>query len=150
MRSESIKIDYPGSCISVNHYLGRRKDGGSYIKADAKDWIEQFQWLLKRCHLDDFTLPLVVSCSGFFKSEKNAPDLSNLSKVILDSIEGITGINDKNMRWHDGDRIIDVKGSPYLLINISEQVQDMPCNAPQSKSTGVNGESNGRHQRRRK
>lgn len=117
---ETIKIDYPGSAISVNHYLGRRRDGGSYVKPDARVWMTEFQWLLKRCHLEDFKLPLHVTCSGYFKNENSAPDLSNLSKVILDSIEELIYVNDKDFRWHDGERIIGNKEPPYLLITISE------------------------------
>ncbi len=120
MRREAIKIQYPGDCLSVNHYLGRRKGGGYYVKQETKDWMEQFQWLLKRCHLEDFMLPLEVTCDGWFRDERSAPDISNLSKVILDSIEEISGINDKFMKWKDGKRTIDKKCSPYLLITIQE------------------------------
>ncbi len=41
------------------------------------------------------------------------------SKVILDSIEEVTKINDKDYRWHDGKRVIGVE-EPYLLITIGE------------------------------
>ena len=114
---ESVKIPYPGSHISVNHYLGRNKHGGYYVKPEANAFKEELQWLLKHCHLEDFELPLEVKCSGWFKDERSAPDLSNLSKVILDSIQELTGINDREFRWHDGERCIGFK-DPYLLITI--------------------------------
>ncbi len=151
MRRESIKIQYPGSEISVNHYLGRRKGGGSYVKPEAKAWIEEFQWLLKKCHLEDFTLPLHVTCSGYFKDEKSAPDLSNLSKVIMDSIEELIGVNDKDFRWHDGDRIIGVKEPPYLLIVIKEGADDIPkplSQPPQSISGLVRPKVNRSYRKR--
>lgn len=118
-KKDIIQIGYPGNCISVNHYLGRRKGGGYYIKPETTAWKEEFQWLLKRCHLEDYKLPLEVICSGVFKDERSAPDLSNLSKIVLDSIEEVSGINDKFMKWEDGERIIGVK-EPFLLITIQE------------------------------
>ncbi len=124
-----IKIDYPGDCISVNHYLGRRKDGGYYVKPETKVWKEELQWLFKRCHLEDYKLPLEVTCSGYFKDERSALDLSNLSKVILDSIEELLQINDSNFRWHDGERLVGYK-EPYLLITISESKPGIVLDAP--------------------
>ncbi len=121
MRKETVKIGYPGSCISVNHYLGRRSSGGSYVKPETLAWITEFQWLLKHCHLEDFTLPLTVTCSGYFKDERSAPDVHNLLKVIADSIQGLTGINDKNYHMYAGARyIIGEREPPYLLISIKE------------------------------
>ncbi len=120
VRREIIQMDYIGDCLSVNHYLGRRRGGGYYVKQETRDWKEEFQWLLKRLHLEDWQLPLEITCSGWFKDERSAPDLSNLSKIILDSIEELTGINDSNYRWRDGTRTIDRKCKPYLLITIKE------------------------------
>lgn len=140
-KHDVIKIGYPGAEISVNHYLGKRKDGGYYVKPETKAWKEEFQWLLKRCHLEDYELPLEVTCSGYFKDERSAPDLSNLSKVVMDSIEELTGINDKNMRWHDGTRNIGVKEPPYLLITISESKPTITTEATKSKSRGIKKKS---------
>lgn len=120
MKSETVKIDYPGNCISVNHYLGRRRDGGYYIKPETKQFKEELQWLLKPLHLEDYKLPLTVTCSGYFKDERSAPDLSNLSKIIMDTIEELIGIDDSNYRWRDGTRNISKEGAPYLLITIQE------------------------------
>jgi len=119
MKQEAIQINYPGNCISVNHCLGKRKGGGYYVKPETKAWKEEFQWLLKKCHLEEFKLPLEVTCSGWFKNERAAPDLSNLSKIIMDSIQELTGVNDKDFRWRDGDRTIGAK-EPFLLITIRE------------------------------
>ena len=58
-RYDVIRIDYPGNCISVNHYLGRRKGGGYYVKQEAKDWMNEFQWLLKKYHFEDYNLSLL-------------------------------------------------------------------------------------------
>ncbi len=144
MKRASVQIDYPGSCISVNHYLGRRKDGGYYVTEETKAWKTEFQWLLKHCHLEDYKLPLEVTCSGWFKDERSAPDLSNLSKVILDSIQDLIGGNDKDYRWHDGKRIIGEQ-KPYLTIIMSEsptaELPTTPSSMPsKSKSRGSKAE----------
>jgi len=120
MRRESIKMPYIGSSLSVNHRLGRRKDGGYYVKPEVKVWEEEYMWLLKRLHLEDWQLPLQVTCSAWFKDERSACDLVNFQKVVLDPIEDLTGINDKNMRWHDGKRVIDPKQDAHLVITITE------------------------------
>ncbi len=138
MKRDSVQIDYPGAEISVNHYLGRRKDGGYYIKPETVVFKTELQWLLKHCHLEDYTLPLEVSCSGWFKNERSAPDLSNLSKIINDSIEELTGINDKFIHWHDGKRIIGEK-HPYLIITISESPQVASSVPTKLKSDRVKG-----------
>ena len=120
-REVLLQINYPGDCISVNHYLGKRKGGGYYVKPETKAWKEEFQWLLKKCHLEEFRLPLEITCSGWFKNERSAPDVHNLLKVIADSIQELTGINDKNYLMYAGERnIIGNKELPYLLITIRE------------------------------
>jgi Holliday junction resolvase RusA-like endonuclease len=119
-RSVSIAIGYPGDCISVNHYRGRTKDGGEYVIAAARAWMNELGWTLKSFHLEDWRLPLRVECSGVFKDHRSAPDLSNLSKCTLDAIQEVTGINDRKMRWADGYRRIDGKALPELFITIKE------------------------------
>ncbi len=89
------------------------------MKPECTAWKNEFMWLLKKCHIEEYKLPLEVTCSGYFKDWRSAPDLSNLSKVTLDSIEELTGINDSNFRWHDGERLAGYK-EPYLLILIKE------------------------------
>jgi Holliday junction resolvase RusA-like endonuclease len=136
-KQDIIKIRYPGSEISVNHYLGRRKGGGQYVVPECTAWKTEFQWLLKKCHLDEYKQPLEVTCSGYFKDERSAPDLSNLSKVINDAIAEIAGINDKFIHWHDGERVIGVKESPYLLITLQDDQTKHITIAPQSVSDVV-------------
>ncbi len=135
MRCESFAINYPGNCISVNHYLGYRKGGGRFVKQETRDFQEELGWLVKTYHLEDWKLPLTITCSGCFKDKRSAPDLSNLSKVICDAIQEVTGINDKDFRWQDGTReIIDHLPNPFLTISIQESMQEFPLDAPQSKS----------------
>ncbi len=140
MKREVVKMDYIGSCLSVNHYLGKRKGGGYYVKQETKDWKIAFQWLLKMVHLEEWILPLEVTCSAWFKDERSACDLSNLSKIIMDSIEELTGMNDKDFRWHDGTRNIGEK-HPYLLITIRESTLDVLDKSP-GKGTKVKRSEN--------
>lgn len=123
MKNETVKMPYIGAVLSVNHYLGRRKGGGYYVKQEVKDWKVEFEWKLKKLHLEEWKLPLNIKCDGVFRNERSAPDLSNLSKVICDSIQELTGINDSNFRWHDGSRILG-KGDPHLLITLKETEYD--------------------------
>ncbi len=132
VKRDSVRIDYPGADgCSVNHYLGRRAGGGFYVKPEAVAFKQELQWLLKHCHLEDYKLPLEVRCDGYFKNERSAPDLSNLSKVIMDSIQDLIFVNDKEYRWHDGKRVIGEK-NPYLLITISEPTTTKAPTTPTS------------------
>ncbi len=82
--------------------------------------MDELGWMVKHLHIEDWKLPLSITCDGFFKDERSAPDLSNLSKVICDAIAEVAdGVNDKDFRWHDGKRVIGEK-NPYLLLTIKE------------------------------
>ena len=131
-RQATIKIDYPGSVISCNHYLGRNMHGGTYVKPEARVWMTELGWMIAHLHIEDWAFPIDILCSGHFKDSRSAPDLSNLSKCTCDAIQDITGHNDKDFRWHDGNRIIG-EPEPYLLITIREYSPE----ASQSNSTGI-------------
>lgn len=119
-KSLTIAMPYPGDCISVNHYRGRNKEGREYVRAESQAWMDMLGWLIKTQHIEDWWRPLRVTCSGVFKDGRSAPDLSNLSKCTLDAIEEATSINDRDMRWHDGERTIDAAAEPELRITIEE------------------------------
>ncbi len=143
MKREAIKIEYPGSCISVNHYLSKGRGGRVFVKPEAKAWQKEFQWLLKHLHLENWKLPLEIKCDGYFKDARSACDLSNLSKVILDAIEELIGVNDKYFRWHDGNRDIGFK-EPHLIITLSEP-QELSIKPLASSSTGTTPLVNDNH-----
>ena len=117
-RSATVCIPYPGDCISVNHYRGRTRDGRDYVKPEARSWMESLGWMIKLHHIEDWRLPLTVTCSGVFLNAICRPDLSNLSKCILDAIEDATGINDREMLWRDG--TAGYGSLPELTITIEE------------------------------
>ena len=77
----TVMMPYPGKYISVNHYLGRRRNGGQYVRPEARSWMDLLGWIIKAHHVEDWRLPLQVTCSGVFEDERSAPDLSNLAKA---------------------------------------------------------------------
>jgi len=117
-REITVYIDYPGSIISVNHY---KYSGGIYTKPEAKAWMDKLGWMVKLSHIEDWHLPLHITCSGIFEDNRSAPDLSNLNKCILDALQEVSGVNDRDMRWYDGTRVISCgTDNPRLLITIKE------------------------------
>ncbi len=125
MNSITVQMEYIGKELSCNHYKF-----GYFTKRVVKAWMDELGWLIKLEHIEDWKLPLTVQCSGQFKDKRSQPDLSNLSKVILDAIEETTGVNDRDMRWRDG-RVTYVDkweaehygAEPLLWITISENVE---------------------------
>lgn len=102
--------------LSVNSYKTVR----GITRREVVNWMEGLGWLIKLAHIEDWKLPLIVQCSGQFRDRRSQPDLSNLSKVILDAIEETTGVNDRDMRWRDGCVFY---GEPLLWITITENVE---------------------------
>ncbi len=149
-KKEVIKIGYPGSVISVNHYQGRRRGGGTYTKPEAQAWMTELGWVAKILHLDDWKLPLHITCDGFFRDERSAPDVHNLLKVIADAIQEVSGINDKNYHMTAGKRVIGVKEHPYLLITIRELAQSPPFTSNKSTLEGIEVKSRVRLPKRKK
>jgi len=112
----AIKMPYIGACLSVNHYKY-----GHYTRPEVKRWMNDLGWAVIQYNIDwaKTKLPLHVTCSGTFKDNRY-PDLSNLSKVIMDGIKKVTHIDDKYYRWHDG--TVTIGGYPELIIEIREEI----------------------------
>jgi len=108
----TVEMPYIGKILSVNHYKHFW-----YTKRETRDWMELLGWKIKTSHIEDWKLPLKVRCDGRFKDKRNQPDLSNLSKVVMDSLEEASGVNDRDMRWEDGNVTY---GEPMLWITIKE------------------------------
>ena len=122
MRKIKVELFYPGKIISVNHY----KFNGRWTKPEAKSWMNALHLLIKmetNKLLDasrKWQSPLRVTLSGRFRNKREQPDLHNLSKVILDTVEDATDVNDKYIRWSDGDATISKALEPMLFITIEE------------------------------
>ena len=53
-RQIRIGLPYPGDVISVNHYLGRARGGGCFVKTETKEWMDMLGWSIKTEHLEDW------------------------------------------------------------------------------------------------
>jgi len=115
-KSVTIEIPYLGAVISVNHY----KFQGRYTKPEAKAWMDELGWRIKEYHIEDWKQPIKVSVSGVFRDKRSTPDLHNLLKIICDSIEETTGINDRYMQTATTDPLIGTE-EPVIIITIQEE-----------------------------
>lgn len=104
--------------LSVNHYLIKSRRG-VFKRKEIQDWQDSLGWQIKTSHVEDWKLPLSVRCD-LIQSDNRTRDVSNYCKVILDSIEEATGVNDSNFRWQDGDVLINPELDSHLIITISE------------------------------
>lgn len=119
MRTESVEITYAGAVLSVNHY---KYAGGIYTTKEARAWKYAIGWQIKGFHIEEWKLPVRVRCDGRFIDRRHQPDLHNLSKTILDAIEDTTGINDRNLRWEDGEPTY---GQPPILTLTFTEADDV-------------------------
>lgn len=117
-RHTTIKMPYPGCVITENHYLGRNGKA-SYIKPGAKEWAQDLIFLINRCGIKDWKLPLKITVSGVFKNDRERCDLHNL-KILYDSIQKATGLNDKDYHTETIPGTIDKTVEPFILIKIEE------------------------------
>lgn len=117
-RHTIIKMQYPGCVITENHYLGRNGHH-SYMKPEAQEWKNDLIWEIKRCGIQDWQSPLKVTISGTFKNLRETADLQNM-KIIFDSVQEATGLNDKFFRTETTGPEINPKESPFILIRIEE------------------------------
>ena len=114
-----VKVSMPLiSNLSVNHYLIKSRHG-FFKRKEITEWQDALGWQIKTAHIEDWKLPLTVRCD-LIQSDKRTRDLSNFAKIVMDSIEEATGVNDVNMRWMDGDILIRRDEEPTLIITIQE------------------------------
>lgn len=114
-RHTVIKMPYIKN-LSVNHY---KFNGGKFTKPEVKEWMNDLVVLIKNCHVTDWKLPLKVTISGTFKDGR-IPDTHNILKIICDSVEDATGLNDKFYSTETTQPVIDKKQEPNLVIRIEE------------------------------
>lgn len=104
------------SNLSVNHYLIKSRHG-VFKRKEIKDWQEALGWQIKTSHIEDWKLPLTVKCD-VVQNDKRIRDISNYSKVVLDALEEASDVNDRDMRWQDGDILVRKDQEPALIITI--------------------------------
>lgn len=72
---------------SINNYYGRRKDGGKYLKATARNYLESMPWEIKR-QCGQVKLKGKVKVNYVFATPSQGKhDISNLYKALDDVME---------------------------------------------------------------
>ena len=98
-----VEMPYTGGDLSVNRAYER---DGRHMKKHVRNWQLTLMGLVRQAVKGKICEGVWhVSCSGHFKNQRSAPDLSNLAKVCMDAIAAGLGIDDKNLRWQDGLRL---------------------------------------------
>ena len=117
MRILAVEMPYIGSSLSVNHYKY-----GHYKKPEVVNWMYTLGWIIKskNAKIEDWKQPITVNVRGVFKNHRQTPDTHNLLKIICDSIEAVTGLNDKYYRTETEAPVIDKTKEPTLTITITE------------------------------
>ena len=114
-RHTVIKMPYISN-LSVNHY---KFNGGKFTKPEVKEWMKDLVAEIQCCHVTDWKSPLKVTITVTFKDNRIC-DCHNLLKIICDSVEAATGLNDKYYSTETCQPIVDKKQSPNVIILISE------------------------------
>jgi len=117
-RHVSIKMLYPGCVITEDNCYGRNGKH-TFMKPEAREWQNDLIMLVKNCGVKDWRLPLKVTMTGTFKSQRESCDIQNL-KIVYDGIEQATGLNDRQYNTETIPGVIDKTVQPFILITISE------------------------------
>ena len=116
METVEVMMPYIGNCLSVNHYMGRRKDGGTYLKKETKEWMGLLTMLMRdRMAGKEPTKPIYISVWYQFKDRRSACDPNNLHKVIADALQPVLG-NDKDFSFIDHPIIYEKDKDPSIWI----------------------------------
>jgi len=117
-RSATIGYPYIGGVLSVNRY---KYHGTHVTRTEVKDWMQGLGWMIKAYHIEGWKLPIKIKVGGVFKDKRSCPDIHNLLKPICDSIEEVTGINDRGYETETSEPIIDKWcDEPMLFITVAE------------------------------
>ncbi len=118
----TIHMEYIGSQLSVNHYLG--KSGNRFwVKKDTQQWMDELAWMVRMMAKSaqmEFKPPVKVFISGIFKNERARPDLDNLFKVVCDAVSDGLGIDDKWFTHETGSSQLQKFTVPTLIIEVSQ------------------------------
>ena len=86
----SLTLPYPPT---VNHYYGRTKFGGVYIKPKGKTYRREVSVLMANQKLKPISGPLKVVIE-VFPPDKRKRDSDNLNKALLDALQHGGAYND--------------------------------------------------------
>jgi Holliday junction resolvase RusA-like endonuclease len=116
-----IKFFVPGKAIPKQSY--RAVKGGGYTDPKVKAWQETISWNARDAvHMQEwYTGDLEVSLL-FVLPDNRRKDLDNLSKAVLDGMNGIVYADDKQIT-----RLVlekQVGGEPGVLIEVTKRPPD--------------------------
>jgi hypothetical protein len=117
-RSVVILMDYPG-CVITEDNCYYRNGTHTFMKLEARDWQEELVEKIMICGVTDWKAPLKVSITGVFLSVSKSCDIHNL-KIVFDSIQKATGLNDKFYITETYPGKIDKTQTPTIIITVSE------------------------------
>lgn len=117
-----IHMEYIGSQLSVNHYLG--KSGNRFwVKKDTQQWMDELAWMVRVSAKSagiEFKPPVKIFIRGIFKNGRAQPDLDNLFKVICDAVSDGLGIDDKHFTHETGSSELQKFVTPTLIIKVTQ------------------------------
>jgi hypothetical protein len=117
-RHTIVYMDYPGCYISEDHCYNRNGKK-TFMKPEAREWQEELILKLNQAGVSDYKLPISVTLTGNFKNERESIDIHNL-KIVYDSIQKVTGINDRKFETHTYPGEIVKDSRPQIIIKIEE------------------------------
>lgn len=113
-----VKMPYIGSCLSVNHYQGRRRGGGTFIKPETKEWMGLLTSLMRqKMKNKTFEKPVYITVRYTFKDRRCSCDPNNLHKVIADALQPVFG-NDKDFCFIDTPPVYNKGCDPVIVVSV--------------------------------
>jgi len=113
-----ITIDYIGGVLSDNNFKFQTRGTKPFVRM----WMRELEDKVRIANIPQVGKYTII-ISGFFTDERR-PDLSNLHKVIGDSIKKGLSVDDKYFSYRDGEVKLGYV-DPYLeIIIIPEEVKD--------------------------
>ncbi len=121
-RGTVIRMRYPGSIITENHYLGRNGKQ-TYMKPEAREWQRELILRIATCGVIDWQAPIKIKIEGTFRNYREYPDMHNL-KCVYDGVQAAIGLNDKHYYTETIPGIVDKTKEPHILITIEEIIKE--------------------------
>lgn len=124
----TVLMPYIGGVLSINAYkvYDRKGKPTNKTRPIVVNWMSVLTKKIKEhpefesIHHKDITVKL----TGYFKDLRR-PDLHNLHKIIADAIELAIEVNDKYVKFIDGDSLTIRNESPIIRIEIFSNQQEV-------------------------
>lgn len=113
--NKSIKFTVSGNPLSMNHAYPTGKDGRRHLSAAAKSYKEDIGWIAKGKMMNKSSfINVMIKIDFYFKN--NMTDTNNCIKLILDAMEGIVYVNDRQIVEEHYFRKFDKKNPRFEII----------------------------------